>query len=70
MLTNIKKIGSNSYGVWCIGDLIINDGLIISSIFSTNLKEENKIDTTKSYKITKIKISRTKNNNFSVYLEF
>lgn len=67
-MLEVKKQGTNDYGVWVIGTLDMG-GLIINDLFNTNLKEEI-IDTTKPIKIKKVKISRSKNRDLRFTLEF
>lgn len=68
-MLEVKKQGSNDYGVWVIGTLTIGN-LIIEDLFNTNLKEELS-DTTQPIKVKKVKISRSmKSNQIRFCLEF
>lgn len=67
-MLEVKKQGTNDYGVWVIGTLDMG-GLVINDLFNTNLKEEI-IDTTKPVKVKKVKISRSKNRELRFTLEF
>lgn len=67
MLKDIKKQGSNDYGIWVIGTLEYN-GFVINDLFSTNLKSE--LDSTKSYEVKSVKIIRNKSNVLRFQLIF
>lgn len=69
-LGEIRKCGKTEKGkVWVIGTLYLESGIEITEIFSTNLQSE--IDTTKTYQVKKVKISRySKSDRFSILLEF
>ena len=68
-MLEIKKYGTNQYGVWVIGNLTLN-GIEIKDIFSTNLKDEKVLQETPALKVKKIKISRSKNGIVHFSLEF
>ena len=67
-MLEVKKQGSNNHGVWLIGTLDMG-GLVIESIFNTNLKSELS-DTTQPIKVKKVKISRNRDNTIRFDLEF
>lgn len=68
-MLEVKKQGTNDYGVWIIGTLELG-GLVISDLFNTNLPHELE-DTTKPIKVKKVKISRSmKSNQLRFSLEF
>lgn len=68
-LCDIKKVGKTEKGIWVIGTLVLDSGIEINDIFSTNLSDT--LDTTKVYQVKKVKISRYgKSDRFSVRLEF
>lgn len=67
MIKDIKKQGSNDYGIWLIGTLEYN-GFVINDLFSTNLKNE--LDATKSYEVKSVKIIRNKSNIIRFQLIF
>lgn len=67
MIKDIKKQGSNDYGIWLIGTLDYN-GFVINDLFSTNLKNE--LDATKSYEVKSVKIIRNKSNIIRFQLIF
>lgn len=67
-MLEIKKQGTSLRGVWVIGTLDMG-GLVIDSIFNTNLKSELS-DTTQPIKIKKVKISRNRDNSIRFDLEF
>ena len=68
-MLEVKKQGTNDYGVWIIGTLELG-GLVISDLFNTNLSKELD-DTTKPIKVKKVKISRSmKSNQLRFTLEF
>lgn len=67
-MLEIKKQGTSPRGVWVIGTLDMG-GLVIDSIFNTNLKSELS-DTTQPVKIKKVKISRNRDNSIRFDLEF
>lgn len=67
-MLEVKKQGTSPRGVWVIGTLDMG-GLVIESIFNTNLKSELS-DTTKPIKIKKVKISRNRDNSIRFDLEF
>ena len=64
----VKKQGTSPRGVWVIGTLDMG-GLVIESIFNTNLKSELS-DTTQPIKVKKVKISRNRDNTIRFDLEF
>ena len=64
----VKKQGTSPRGVWVIGTLDMG-GLVIESIFNTNLKSELP-DTTQPIKVKKVKISRNRDNTIRFDLEF
>lgn len=68
-MLEILKFGSNKYGVWVIGHLIY-EGLEITDIFNTNLKDINILKEKDIVKIKKFKISRNKQKNLVFSLEF
>lgn len=68
-MLEVKKQGTNDYGVWVIGTLVIGN-LVIEDLFNTNLKDELD-DTTQPIKVKKVKISRSaKTRNLRISLEF
>lgn len=67
-MLEVKKQGTNDYGVWVIGTLDMG-GLVINDLFNTNLKDE-LVDTTKPIKVKRVKISRSKNRDLRFTLEF
>lgn len=67
-MLEVKKQGTNDYGVWVIGTLDMG-GLVINDLFNTNLKDE-LTDTTKPIKVKRVKISRSKNRDLRFTLEF
>lgn len=67
MLSNIKKIGKNQFGYWLIGTLTYN-GFIITDIFNTNLTSE--LDTSQTYEVKMVEISKSKDKNIRLKLIF
>lgn len=67
MINNLKKQGSNDYGIWVIGTLTYQ-GFEFTDLFSTNLKSE--LDLTKSYEVKSVQVIRNKKNELRFKLIF
>lgn len=68
-MLEILKYGSNKYGVWIIG-ILKYKGLEFKDIFSTNIKDESELVDKTNLEVKNIKISRNRQKNILLNLEF